>query len=189
MWTSSRIRASILQATADALRQEPVLGDDRVYRHIAFHLDRNGVDPTVADPHFQRTVGPHMAAFRSAMIERASEGWDVKVVVSAGNRARYESDRPRWSSRSTGRRWRSSPTPMRLPLVLAPVMIANRDVIVTHDHRRYERPGAALLMRSGRVARWAGRYVDSLAADAPFRLRDPSGVDAAGLAAFRDTLR
>ncbi len=178
---------AILQATADALRKEPVRAADRVYRHVAFHLDRNGDDPIESDLHYQRTAGPHMLAFRSAMVERAAQGWDVRVVVSAGNPARYESIAALVES-VDGPAVEVFAYPMRLPLVVAPVMIANRDVILTHDHRRYERPGAAMMMRSSAVARWAGRYVDALAADAPFRLRDPAGIDRQGLSDFRDTL-
>lgn len=188
------VGADVLTSTAEIygtvtslLADEPAAAQDRVYRHVAFHIDRQGTDPAEADPLFDEPARASVQAYRTAVSARAAAGWQVQFVLSAGNVSRLASIEQLVAS-VDGPDVEVFAYPTSLPLTMAPVVVANSTVVLAHDHRRFERPGSALVIRARSVADWATRYIADLVAEAPFRLRSPRGPDRDGLAAFAAAL-
>lgn len=180
---------AVFKYAADALSQDPAEETDRVIRHVAFHIERNGRDPATQDPLFESTnAQQELLRFREAETARAREGWRIEVVISAGRPERLESinnmvhgiDGPNVDMYAY---------PYSLPLVIAPLVVANRDVILSYDHRRWERPGAAITLRSRRIVDWANHHFAQLIADAPYHLRSPTGVNETELDRYQETLQ
>lgn len=178
---------TVLDASTAELLAEPESANDRVIDHTALHIDRIGRDPIENDSLFGADLAAKLRAFRTAETRRAEQGWTIRAVVSAGKTERLASITAMVTALD-GPNVEIFAYPHSLPLVIAPLVIANRTVLMTHDHRRWERPGAALLIRSRAAATWAGHYFSELIADAPFRLRNPSGVDRAELDRYRRAL-
>jgi len=168
--------AGVYSAATEALRMPQPRLADRVYRHVAFHLDRRGTDPMEADLLFDEGARQATQVHRALMAQRAAEGWQMHVVLSAGNPSRLGSIAAMMETLE-GPNVEIFAYPYRLPMVLAPVIIANQVVLLSHDHRRWERPDSAILIRSRTVADWASKFFVDLVADAPIRLRTPSGAD------------
>ena len=178
---------SLFDAATAEMMIEPESLSDRDIKHCALHMDHHGRDPLLHDPTFSVEIAEKMVAFRSMLVKRAAEGWTVRLVVSAGNIDRLESMTQMVES-IDGPNVEIFAYPYSLPLVVSPLVIANRSVLMVHDHRRWERPGAAMLIRSRSAAEWANNYCFELIADAPFRLRNPSGIDHSEFDRFARTL-
>ena len=176
--------ADLHRAAAAALATEPDRADDRICYLTALHIDRRGVDSVIDDPHLDDDSSEQILTFRETMDARALEGWTMRVVVNASTSARvdvledvvYTMDGPDVEIRAY---------PLELPLVMAPMIVANRDVFIAYDHLRYERPHAAIQMRSLSVVNWATNYFDQLFDGAPFTLRNLHGPDESQLKTFR----
>lgn len=173
-------------ATAE-LQIEPTSARDKVIKYAALHMDRHGRDPLDHDPTFAAELTTKVKEFRSALVRRSQEGWTTNVVVSAHNLDRLESITEMVDS-IDGPNVEIFAYPYSLPLVMSTLIISNRSLLVSHDHRRWERPGAGMLIRSRSAAAWADNYFSELVADAPFRLRTPSGINRAELDRFAQTL-
>ncbi len=179
--------AAVLDASTAELLIEPESANDQVINHAALHIDRNGHDPLENDSLFGTGLAAKLRTFREAEIQRAGQGWTIRAVVSAGRIERLGSIAAMVTALD-GPNVEIFAYPHSLPLVVAPLVVANRTVLMFHDHRRWERPGAAMLIRSRAAAAWANHYFTELTADAPFRLRSPSGVDEAELDRYRAAL-
>jgi len=160
---------------------------DRVINHAALHLERSGLIPFESDPLFGPELKAKLTGLHEVEALRASQGWTIRMVVSAGSIQRFESIE-RMVRRIEGPNVEIHAYDRTVPLVMAPLTVARQVVFMVHDHRRWERPGAALLIRSRAAAAWADNYFSELIADAPFRLRDPAGVDEDGLAEYERAL-
>lgn len=166
--------ADVHRSAAEALLADPGPPANRVCMLTAMHLDRQGIDVIGRDPHVDEESGNQIVAFRNAMTRRATEGWKIQNVMVTSNLARLESleymvdqlDGPNVEIRVY---------PMSVPLVLAPLIVARREVFLAYDHRRWERPDAALGLRSATVVRWATDYFEKLFLDAPYTVRDVHG--------------
>ncbi len=166
--------ADVHRSAAEALLADPGPPANRVCMLTAMHLDRQGIDVIGQDPHVDDESGKQIMAFRNAMTVRAAEGWKIQNVMVTSNLARLESleymveqlDGPNVEIRVY---------PMSVPLVLAPLIVAKREVFLAYDHRRWERPDAALGLRSAAVVRWATDYFEKLFLDAPYTVRDVHG--------------
>ncbi len=180
--------AATYRAVRLALDEEPDSEHDRTYRHAALHLDRLGTDPVETDPLFDSAATAETLAYRESLAARAREGWEIRMVVSTGRLERIPSLLGMATSLD-GPNVEVFAYPLELPLVLAPVVVANQFVLFAHDHRRWERPGSALSVRSRSIATWANRYFSDLIADAPFRLRGPSGLQHDEIERFETRLR
>jgi len=180
--------ALVLDATTAEILIDPDDPVDRIINHCSMHIDTGGRDPSDSDSMFGSELIAKFTGFRRAEAQRAAEGWTVRLVVSAGNVERLASITSAVFSLD-GPNVEIHAYPHSLPLVVAPLVVANRTVFMTRDHRRWERPGAAMLLRSRAAAEWANTYFADLVADAPFTLRRPSGVDEAELARFEGALR
>lgn len=185
------VGADVLQSAADvhhaaaaALMADPGPPENRVCRLASLHLDRRGIDSVSEDPLMDEDSVGAVMAFRQAMTIRATEGWKIRNVFVARNLARLEGlehlvrslDGPDIEIRVY---------PMTVPLVLSPLIVANREVFLAFDHRRWERPHSALMLHSQAVVQWATDYFDQLFLDAPHTVRDVHGPNQAGLAAVR----
>lgn len=168
--------AEVFAAAADVIDEEPEDPRDRVIRFAAFHRDQRGVDPATDDPHIDDDSRRAIERFRSSMSERATQGWLVQMVVSTGNPVRLRSV-CNVVEQLDGPQVEIVAYPHRLPLSISPLVIANRTVMFGRDHRRFERPGSALLIRSRPIAGWATQFIADLIADAEFKLRTPAGLD------------
>ncbi len=178
---------ALLRATTAEILIDPPVPTDRTIRLTAFHLERVGTDPLTTDRHFAGDPAEQLVALRNSVTERAHQGWDVKVVVSTGTSRRLTSLN-NLVQEIDGPEVEIFAYPFRLPLVIAPMVVANRTVVFTYDHRRWELPGSAMIVRSRTAADWANRYFDELISDAPFRLRRPSGIDQSELDRFAQAL-
>ncbi len=179
--------AAVHRAAATALRTEPDAPENRVCKLTALHLDRRGTDAVDLDPHMSPEMGRQVMDFRDAMAQRARDGWTIQNVVVTTNPARLAGveamihglDGPEVEIRAY---------PMTVPLVLSPLIVGNRDVFLAYDHQRFERPKAALHLRSAAMVTWATGYFDQLFHHAPFTLRSVHGPEPDGIQAFRDAL-
>lgn len=179
--------ADVHRAAAEALREDPGSPENRVCKLTALHLDRRGTDAVDLDPHMSPEMGQQVIAFRDAMSERARQGWTIQNVVVTNNPVRLAGleamihglDGPDVEIRGY---------PMAVPLVLSPLIVGNRDVFLAYDHQRFERPKAALHLRSAALVSWATSYFDQLFDQAPFTLRSVHGPEPDGMRAFRDAL-
>ena len=179
--------AAVHRAAANALRADPGPPENRVCKLTALHLDRRGTDAVELDPHMSPEMGEQVMAFRDAMADRARDGWTIQNVVVTTNPARLAGveamvnglDGPDVEIRAY---------PMTVPLVLSPLIVGNRDVFLAYDHQRFERPKAALHLRSTAMVAWATGYFDQLFHHAPFTLRSVHGPEPDGFRAFRDAL-
>jgi len=185
-WRKHGIGTQIGPRTAE-LQREPKSATDRVLNHVAFHLERVGGAPFDDDPTFGPELKSKLVGFQQLEALRARQGWAVRVVVSAGNISRFQSIEGMVRG-IEGPNVEIHAYDNTLPMAIAPLSIARRVVLMVHDHRRWERPGAALLIRSRAATEWADNYFSGLIADAPFRLRSPAGVDEDGLARFQQAL-
>lgn len=176
------------QAATDCLSIDPAREEDRVYLHAAMHLDRSGDSEIESDPLLDENTSQAVQQFRKVVARRSEEGWRIQIVISAGRTSRLGSIENMIHS-IDGPNVDILAYPFRLPLVLAPTVIANEFVQVVHDHRRWERPDSALFVRSRSIAEWTTRFFTDLAADAPFHLRSPAGFDAAEFKRFSESLR
>ncbi len=179
--------ASLLRAATVDILVDPPIATDRVIRLAAFHLEQVGTDALTTDRLFAGEPAERLVALRESITERAQQGWDVKVVISAGNSERLASINGMVRA-IDGPEVEIFAYPFRVPLVIAPLIIANRTVIFTYDHRRWELPGSAMIVRSRTAADWASRYFDELISDAPFQLRRPSGIDQSELDRFAQAM-
>ena len=166
--------AEVHRSAAEALLADPGPPANRVCMLAAMHLDRQGVDAVSEDPHMDDDSGQQIMAFRAAMAQRAAEGWKIRNVVVTKNLARLQALEYMVDSLD-GPDVEIKVYPMAVPLVLAPLIVANRDVFLAYDHRRWERPDAALGLRSASVVRWASDYFNKLFIDAPYIVRDVHG--------------
>lgn len=180
--------AAVHRAAAQAIRADPGSPQNRVCKLTSVHLDRRGIDAVDHDPHLDEETGAQILDFRSAMAERAAEGWKIQNVVVTDNPVRVAS-LEHMAASLDGPDVEIRAYPLSVPLVLSPLVIANREVFFAYDHRRFERPGSALNLRSAAVVRWASTYFDQLFLDAPFTLRDIQGPNPEGFAALRRQLR
>jgi len=178
---------AVFDSCSAELRREPNSPADRVINHAAFHLERSGLIPFETDPLFGHELRSKLTGFHEIEALRASQGWTVRLVVSAGSIRRFASI-DRMVRNIEGPNVEIHAYDRTVPMVMAPLTIAHRVVFMVHDHRRWERPGAALLIRSRSAAEWADNYFSELIADAPFRLRSPAGIDDAGLAGYEQAL-
>jgi len=179
--------AEVLDAATAEILTEPDNPSDRTISHCGFHLELDGRDPLDTNDPFDAGLAAQMGAFRAAAAGRAGDGWAFRSVVSAGRIERLDSIR-RLVQGVDGPNVEIYAYAHSLPLVVGPLVVANRVVFMTHDHRRWERPGSAMLVRSRSAADWANRYHSDLIADAPFRLRRPSGIDHDGMRRFEEAL-
>jgi len=177
----------VFDVSSAELEREPGSAADRTISHTAFHLERSGLIPFENDPLFGPELKSKLTRFHQLEALRASQGWAVRMVVSAGSIQRFTSIE-RMVQRIDGPNVEIHAYDRTMPLVVAPLVIARRVVLMVHDHRRWERPGAALLIRSRAAAEWADNYFSELIADAPFRLRSPAAVDSDGLAQYERAL-
>ncbi|MFV1992162.1 MAG: hypothetical protein ACC652_15625, partial [Acidimicrobiales bacterium] len=173
VWTTPE---TVYKACRSATLDEPVARVNRVLRLVDFHIDRHSVDPVGGTPLFDEQTRGASLAFRDSVIERAAQGWGIQIVLSASTTKRLTTVKAIVDD-IEGPNVEIFGYPQALPLVLAPVVVANRDVLIVFDHRRWERPGSAVVMRSRDVVAWANRYFDELIADAPYRLRTPAGIE------------
>jgi transcriptional regulator with XRE-family HTH domain len=175
---------AVYLACRKALTEEPVAIENQILRLTGFHIDRYGVDPVGGSPHFDEAALAASLAFRAAVEERAKQGWRIQLVLSASSPERAASVR-KIVDEIDGPNVEIFGFPLTLPLVMAPVVFANRDVLIVYDHRRWERPGSAIALRSLAVVAWANHYFAELIADAPYRLRSPAGVENDEFARFQ----
>jgi len=178
---------AVFDACSAELEREPASAADRTINHAAFHLERSGLIPFESDPLFGPELKSKLTRFHQLEALRAGQGWAVQLVVSAGSIQRFTSIE-RMVQSIEGPNVEIHAYDRTVPLVIAPLVIARRVLLMVHDHRRWERPGAALLIRSRAAAAWADNYFSELIADAPFRLRSPAGVDDNGLAKYKQAL-
>ena len=179
--------ADVYRAVTRSLRSDPGASNE-VSLHVAFHLDHRGTDAVEDDPHLDSDTSTQILEFRTAMQERAVQGWKMRTVVVANNALRYNTienmvqslDGPDVEIRAYA---------MSIPLAVAPLIIANRDVFLAYDHRRWERPGSALELRSSPIVGWATSYFDQLFLDASYTLRNIHGPVASELDRFQRALR
>ncbi len=179
--------AAVFDVTSDEISREPDSPADRIINHAAFHIERSGLIPFESDPLFGPELRSKLMRLHELEAMRASQGWTVRMVVSAGSIKRFASIL-RMVQKIDGPNVEIHAYDETVPLVIAPLSVARRIVLMVHDHRRWERPGAALLIRSRSAAAWADNYFSELIADAPFRLRSPAGIDEAGLADYEQAL-
>lgn len=173
--------AEVHGAAADALEAEPSTVADRTCHLAGLHLDYRGTDAVGDDPHMDDESVEAVVRFRSAMGRRAAEGWRIRSVQSAGNPSRIDGLRSLVES-VEGPDIEIRAYPTSVPLVLSPLVIGNREVFLAYDHRRWERPHSALLLRSVPVVQWANGYFEQLFHDAPIVLRSVHGPRPEGFA-------
>ncbi len=172
------------RAAAAALRADPGSPENATCKLTSLHLDRRGVDAIDLDPHMTPDMSEQVLEFRQAMSERASQGWKIQNVVVTANPVRmamlegmiHGLDGPEVEIKAY---------PMAVPLVLSPLIIGNREVFLAYDHQRFERPKAALHLRSTAIVSWASGYFDQLFNNAPFTLRSNHGPEQDQIDAFR----
>lgn len=179
--------AGVHRAAAEALLADPGPPENRICKLTSLHLDRRGTDAVDLDPHMDAEMGQAVMTFREAMAKRAGQGWTIQNVVVTSNPTRlamveamvHGLDGPEVEIRAY---------PMAVPLVLSPLIIGNRDVFLAYDHQRFERPKAALHLRSAAMVEWASGYFDQLFHHAPFVLRSLHGPEPDGIQALRDAI-
>jgi len=178
---------SVFDACSAEMSREPNSPADRVINHTAFHIEQSGLVPFESDPLFGPELKSKLMKVHELQALRASQGWTIRIVVSAGSVERF-APIEKMAQRIDGPNVEIHAYGDTVPMVIAPLTVANQVVFMVHDHRRWERPGAAMLIRSRAAAAWADNYFSELIADAPFRLRSPAGIDNAGLAKYEQAL-
>jgi hypothetical protein len=73
-------------------------------------------------------------------------------------------------------------------MVVSPLVIARRDVVLSVDDARLGRPRSSIALRSRSTVAWAREHFFELFDAAPYRLREPRGVDEAELNRLRHTI-
>lgn len=167
--------ADVHQRAAAAIRVEPDVPSDRIIKLTALHLDRRGTD-IAADDQMDDETASSIEQFRNAMAQRASDGWRIRNVVVTENAERLYGLRMMIQALE-GPDVEIRAYAMRVPLVLSPLIVANREVFVSYDHRRFERPDSAILLQSARAVQWTTEYFDNLFLDAPYILKDTQGAN------------
>lgn len=178
---------SVYEETTRSILRDPGAPEDRVCLHVGFHLDRRGVDAVVSDPLLSDEEAEVIKAFRSAMVRRARDGWKIRSVVAMSSEMRLSAVE-RMVGLLDGPDVEIRAYVAALPLSLAPLIVGNRDVMLAYDHRRWEKPEKAVVLRAKSVVDWASRYFEALFLDAPYTLRDPHGVVVEELARYRREL-
>ena len=171
-------------AAAEALLADPGAPSNRVCQMASLHLDVRGTDSVSLDPQMDPETVRAVETFREATVRRAAEGWRIRNVITAGNPTRLAGLQLLVDS-VDGADVEIRAYPLSVPLVLSPLIVANREVILAYDHRRWERPHAGLRIRSKPVVDWAIAYFEQLFHDAPHVLRTVHGADPEGFAALR----
>ncbi len=176
--------ADVFEAAANALLGDPGSDDNRVLKLASLHVERVGLDSLRSDPYIDDETKVQTQRFRQAMATRAAEGWRVRIVVSTASSVRLDAiwqlveaiDGPDVDIRAY---------PTALPHVLSAVLVANREVILSSDSPRFERPESAIVLRSRPIMKWADSYFADLHQTAPYTLRSVHGTSKRGSDALR----
>ncbi len=180
--------AELYRVTADAILQDPVPLSDRVIRHIGLHVDVPGGDALVTDRHYGAELQHENQRFRNALRKRAGDQWDIRTVVTTGDVERLDGMFRHMTDELDGPRVHVRAYASSVPLVVNPILIANRDVILAFDDLRYGKPSHGLLMRGKRVVGWVQEYFDTLFENAPYQLRNKQGLQESEFARLRSDL-
>lgn len=162
-----------------SIRADPGPRQNHVLKMGSLTLDRRGTDSAVADPLMSEENSREILEFRRAMVERAAEGWRMRFVMVARNPVRLEMFR-NVVDQVDGPDVEIRAYAASVPMSLSPLIVANRDVVLAYDHRRFERPDAGIILRSRPIVEWADHYFDQLYMDAPYVLRDLHGPSKSG---------
>ncbi len=169
-WSAEEIHREL----TSALLAEPVAPQNRVCCMTAFHLDRRGLDTVTLDPDLDQPTRDRIMGWREALIQRAAEGWKIRVVVSSSNLDRLETIRG-MVELVDGANVEIRAYDRSTPMTMTVLVVANRHVLIAYDHRRWERPDAAVLLTSRSVVDWGNHYFDQVFHDAPYQLRSVEG--------------
>ncbi len=168
-----------------ALEQNPPKREDRVLLHTIFHLDQEAAG---SDQAVRSEVGESLERMQGLMVQRAAEGWKVRIVLSVGKLARFENLRDGMLRVVNGPNVEVRAYPISLPLMIYPMIVGRRDVLLAFDDRRISRPASALALRSPSIVTWATEYFDTLFLDAPYVLRTVRGIDSDAVTLFESKL-
>lgn len=167
-----------------SVRTDPGSRQNRVVKMGALTLDRRGTDSAVVDPLMSEENSQQILEFRRALRDRAAEGWRMRFVMAAGNPVRLEMFRD-LVDQVDGPDVEVRAYAASVPMSLSPLIVANRDVVLAYDHRRFERPDAGIVLRARPIVEWADNYFDQLFGDAPHVLRDLHGPSKEGFDELR----
>lgn len=176
---------AVHEAAIAALSEEPDDPRQRQILHVMFHLDYDADDPLNLDKFVDDNERQLVTTFRNLFRSRVEQGWQTRTVFATDSPSRLE-DALRMSRQIEGPDVLIRAYHARVPLVICPLIIAQRDVILAHDEPRLGRPHSAIRLRSPTAVEWATDYFNSLWDEAPIRIRTSRGIDTEQVSKLRD---
>jgi len=181
---SANSSAATYDLAFELLSEPCPVSSDREFLHVMFHQDHDDLDPFDTDEHSDDAAKDAAERFRTIVSQRAREGWRIRTVIATTSAIRLANVES-MLARIDGPDVRVRAYAADLPLVVSPLVIARRDVVLSVDDVRLGRPRSAIALRSPSTVWWARDHFAELYDAAPYRLREPRGVDHAELDRFR----